>query len=151
MTDSGGAGKFRGGSGTAWEVEPLNDDMTFITFGEGRRIPAVGAAGAASTMIDTKVGRLELVEGDHSETIRENVIKVIKPGDRITNMNPGGGGYGNPMERPVEKVVWDVKNGLVSLDGAREDYGVIITDPVSLDVDITATRALRAKRAVAAK
>ena len=66
-------------------------------------------------------------------------------------MNPGGGGYGNPMERPVEKVVWDVKNGLVSLDGAREDYGVIITDPVSLDVDITATRALRAKRAVAAK
>ncbi|MDP1575482.1 MAG: hydantoinase B/oxoprolinase family protein, partial [Cypionkella sp.] len=68
MTDSGGAGKFRGGSGTAWEVEPLSDDMTFITFGEGRRIPAVGAAGAASTMIDEKVGRLELVEGDHSET-----------------------------------------------------------------------------------
>jgi N-methylhydantoinase B len=151
MTDSGGAGKFRGGSGTAWEVEPLNDDMTFITFGEGRRIPAVGAAGAASTMIDTKVGRLELVEGDRQETIRENVIKVIKPGDRITNMNPGGGGYGNPMERPVEKVVWDVKNGLVSLEGAKEDYGVIIKDPTTLDVDIAATNALRAKRAVAAK
>ena len=151
MTDSGGAGKFRGGSGTAWEVEPLSDDMTFITFGEGRRIPAVGAAGAASTMIDTKVGRLELVEGSHSETIRENVIKVIKPGDRITNMNPGGGGYGNPMERPVEKVVWDVKNGLVSLEGAKEDYGVIIKDPTTLDVDIAATSALRAKRALAAK
>jgi N-methylhydantoinase B len=151
MTDSGGAGKFRGGSGTAWEVEPLSDDMTFITFGEGRRIPAVGAAGAASTMIDTKVGRLELVEGSHSKTIRENVIKVIKPGDRITNMNPGGGGYGNPMERPVEKVVWDVKNGLVSLEGAKEDYGVIIRDPATLDVDIAATSALRAERALAAK
>jgi N-methylhydantoinase B len=151
MTDSGGAGKFRGGSGTAWEVEPLNDDMTFITFGEGRRIPAVGAAGAFSTMTDTKVGRLELVEGERHETIRENVIKVIKPGDRITNMNPGGGGYGNPMERPVEKVVWDVKNGLVSLDGAKEDYGVIIKDPATLDVDIAATSALRAKRALAAK
>ncbi len=103
--------------------------MTFITFGEGRRIPAVGAAGAASTMIDTKVGRLELVEGDRQETIRENVIKVIKPGDRITNMNPGGGGYGNPMDRAVEKVVWDVKNGLVSINGAKEDYGVIIRTP----------------------
>ena len=102
-------------------------------------------------MIDTKVGRLELVEGDHHETIRENVIKVIKPGDRITNMNPGGGGYGNPMERQIDKVVWDVKNGLVSIEGAKEDYGVIITDPVTLDVDITATQALRAKRAVAAK
>ena len=146
MTDSGGAGKFRGGSGTAWEVEPLNDDMTFITFGEGRRIPAVGAAGAASTMVDTKVGRLELVKGDDAKTIRENVIEVIKPGDRITNMNPGGGGYGNPMDRAVEKVVWDVKNGLVSLEGAREDYGVIIKDPATLAVDMTATEALRARR-----
>jgi N-methylhydantoinase B len=152
MTDSGGAGKFRGGSGTAWEVEPLNDDMTFITFGEGRRIPAVGAAGASSTMIDTKVGRLELVEGDRHETIRENVIKVIKPGDRITNMNPGGGGYGNPMERSIDKVLWDVKNGLVSIEGAKADYGVIITDAVALAVDIPATEALRAtRRAVAAK
>ncbi|MEZ5796307.1 MAG: hydantoinase B/oxoprolinase family protein [Paracoccaceae bacterium] len=152
MTDSGGAGKFRGGSGTAWEVEPLNGDMTFITFGEGRRIPAVGAAGAASTMVDTKVGRLELAMGDRHETIRENVIKVIKPGDRITNMNPGGGGYGNPMDRAVEKVVWDVKNGLVSIEGAREDYGVIIADPATLDVDMAETKALRAaRRAVAAK
>ena len=57
MTDSGGAGKFRGGSGTAWEVEPLNGDMMCIGFGEGRRIPAMGAAGAASKLIDTKVGR----------------------------------------------------------------------------------------------
>jgi len=152
MTDSGGAGKFRGGSGTAWEVEPLNDDMTFITFGEGRRIPAVGPAGAASTMIDEKVGRLELVEGDHSETIRENVIKVIKPGDRITNMNPGGGGYGDPMDRAVEKVIWDIKNGLVSVKGAEQDYGIIITDPEKLTVDMAATETLRAtRRAVAAK
>jgi N-methylhydantoinase B len=112
----------------------------------------VGAAGAASTIIDTKVGRLELVEGDRTETIRENVIKVIKPGDRITNMNPGGGGYGNPMERAVEKVLWDVKNGLVSLTGAKEDYGVIITDPATLHVDMAATEALRAtRRAAAAK
>jgi len=66
-------------------------------------------------------------------------------------MNPGGGGYGNPMERPVDKVVWDVKNGLVSIKGAQEDYGVIIRDPATLDVDIAATSALRAKRAPAAK
>ena len=146
MTDSGGAGKFRGGSGTAWEVEPLNDDMTFITFGEGRRIPAVGAAGASSTMIDEKVGRLELVQGTHSATIRENVIKVIKPGDRITNMNPGGGGYGDPMDRAVEKVVSDIRNGLVSIKGAQQDYGIIIADPEKLTVDRRATETLRATR-----
>ncbi len=150
MTDSGGAGKNRGGSGTAWEVEPMNGDMTFITFGEGRRIPAVGAAGASSTMIDEKVGRLELVKDDVASTIRENIIEVIRPGDRITNMNPGGGGYGDPMERAVEKVVWDVKNRLVSVKGAREDYGVIIADPDTLMVDMAATEALRANRRAAA-
>jgi N-methylhydantoinase B len=151
MTDSGGAGKFRGGSGTAWEVEPLNDEMTFITFGEGRRIPAVGAAGAASTMIDTKVGRLELVKGGASSTIRENVIEVIRPGDRITNMNPGGGGYGDPMERPVEMVLADLRNKLVSVTGAREDYGVVVDDPAGPTADLAATRALRAARREAAE
>ncbi|MCB1339015.1 MAG: hydantoinase B/oxoprolinase family protein, partial [Maritimibacter sp.] len=128
----------------------LNDDMTFITFGEGRRIPAVGAAGAASTMIDTKVGRLELVRGGDTKTIRENVIEVIKPGDRITNMNPGGGGFGDPMERAVEKVVSDVKNGLVSVEGAKADYGVVIEDPATLAVDMAATGTLRASRRAAA-
>jgi N-methylhydantoinase B len=147
MTDSGGAGKFRGGSGTAWEVEPLNGDMTFITFGEGRRIPAVGAAGAVSHMIDSKVGRLELKRGGGvaMETIRKNVIEVIKPGQTVTNMNPGGGGYGNPLERPIEKVVSDVKNRLVSIRGAKEDYGVVIRDVETLEVDRAATETLRGR------
>ncbi len=43
MIDSGGAGKFRGGSGTCWEVEPIDAPMTFVMFGEGRRIPAMEA------------------------------------------------------------------------------------------------------------
>lgn len=143
MTDSGGAGLFRGGSGTAWEVEPLDREMTFITFGDGRRIPAVGAAGAQSKMIDSKVGRLELRRGKKVETIRKNVIDKLQPGETVTNMNPGGGGYGNAYERPVDKVVWDVKNGLVSIKGAREDYGVVIKDTASLTVDQAATARLR--------
>jgi len=143
MTDSGGAGKFRGGSGTAWEVEPLDGDMTFIMFGEGRRIPAMGAAGARSAMVSAKVGRLELTRGGETTTIRDNVIETIRPGERVTNMNPGGGGYGNPFERPVEKVVEDVRNGLVSAEGARADYGVAI-DAETLAVDVEETARLRA-------
>jgi N-methylhydantoinase B len=150
MTDSGGAGKFRGGSGTAWKVEPLNDDMTFIMFGEGRRIPAVGAAGAKSAFVDPKVGSLDICRDGEVKTLRDNVIDVIKPGDWVKNKNPGGGGYGNPFERPVDKVVWDVKNGLVSIKGAKEDYGVIISDEKTLAVDIDATNALRARGGKAA-
>ena len=144
MTDSGGAGKFRGGSGTAWEVEPLNGDMLCIGFGEGRRIPAMGAAGAKSALIDRKVGRVELRRGGKVDVERKNIIQTIKTGETITNLNPGGGGYGNPFERPVEKVVWDVRNGLVSIEGARADYGVAITDPETLKVDLAETRRLRA-------
>ncbi|MCA1300695.1 caprolactamase subunit beta [Stappia indica] len=144
MTDSGGAGLYRGGSGTAWEVEPLDSDMTFIMFGEGRWLPALGAAGAGSQMTDTKVGRLELKRDGKVETIRDNTIGVIKPGETVTNMNPGGGGYGDPMQRPVDKVLADVKLGLVSLEGARRDYGVVIEDAGSLRVDLDATRKLRA-------
>jgi N-methylhydantoinase B len=148
MTDSGGAGKFRGGSGTAWEVEPLEGEMTFITFGEGRRIPAMGAAGARSALVEAKVGRLELARGGSVETIRKNVIETIRPGERVTNMNPGGGGYGDPFERPVDWVVEDLRNGLVSAEGARADYGVAI-DPETLEVDAAETARLRARGAAA--
>ena len=151
MTDSGGAGKFRGGSGTAWEVEPLDKEMTFITFGEGRRIPAVGAAGAISKLVDSKVGRLELKRAGGTKVIKTNVIEKLQPGETVTNMNPGGGGYGDPMSRPIEKVVWDVRNGLVSITGAKEDYGVVIKDLRSLEVDVAETHRLRARLAAAAE
>jgi N-methylhydantoinase B len=94
MTDSGGAGKFRGGSGTCWEVEPIDEAMTFVMFGEGRRLPAMGAANARSAMIDSKVGRVEFTRGGEVEVVRKNVIATIKPGETAANMNPGGGGYG---------------------------------------------------------
>ena len=94
-------------------------------------------------MVSAKVGRLELTRGGETTTIRDNVIETIRPGERVTNMNPGGGGYGNPFERPVEKVVEDVRNGLVSAEGARADYGVAI-DAETLAVDVEETARLRA-------
>ncbi len=147
MTDSGGAGKFRGGSGTCWEVEPIDRPMTFVMFGEGRRIPAMGAAGAVSGDLNPKVGRVEFNRGGEIEEVRQNVVATINPGETAANKAPGGGGYGNPFERPIEKVVWDVKNDVVSLAGAREDYGVVITDARTLTVDQAATQQLRGGRA----
>ena len=147
MEDSGGAGKFRGGSGTCWEVEPLDKPMTMITFGEGRRIPAMGAAGAQSAYVDPKVGQLRITRKGKANTIRENVIEEILPGEKAANMNPGGGGFGNPYERDVERVVSDVKNGLVSEKGAKMDYGVVFSNFAALKVDAAKTKALRAKHA----
>ncbi|MDC7713903.1 hydantoinase B/oxoprolinase family protein [Vogesella sp. LYT5W] len=142
LQDSGGAGAHRGGSGTVWEVEPRGHDMTVIAFGEGRQIPTMGAAGAHDVLIDKKLGRLE-VEHDGALTVhRHNVITTLKPGQRARNINPGGGGYGLPWQRPPAQVLADLKNGLISRLAAREEYGVVIADD-NLHIDDAATAALR--------
>ena len=147
MEDSGGAGRNRGGSGTCWEVEPLDTPMTLITFGEGRRIPAMGAAGAKSAMVAPKVGSLELTRNGKTEVITNNVIETIHPGERAANRNPGGGGFGLAFQRDIARVVDDVRNGLVSEKGARLDYGVVFANFTALEVDHHATAALRATAA----
>jgi N-methylhydantoinase B len=146
LMDSGGAGKFRGGSGTVWEVEPIGHDMTVVTFGEGRRFPALSAAGAHSLHIDPKVGRLEVTSGGATTVYRENVVVTIQPGERAANYNPGGGGYGDPFERPATSVLEDVRNGIVSRAAARDEYGLVVKGD-ALEIDWPATHGLRAKAA----
>jgi N-methylhydantoinase B len=69
-------------------------------------------------------------------------LTQLKPGDVVTIDAAGGGGYGNPLERELEMVVSDVMEGYVSLERAREDYGVVI-DPKTMKVDEDATKKLR--------
>ncbi len=66
----------------------------------------------------------------------------LKPGDVVTIDAPGGGGYGNPLERDPEMVVADVVAGYVSAEKAREDYGVLI-EKKTMKADRTGTRKLR--------
>lgn len=56
--------------------------------------------------------------------------------------NPAGGGYGNPLERYPEPVHRDVLDGLVSLEVAKKDYGVVI-NPVTMEIDWKFTEQLR--------
>jgi N-methylhydantoinase B len=57
-------------------------------------------------------------------------------------LSAGGGGRGQAFNRPLERVVEDVRQGYVTIEGARRDYAVVI-DPKSLAVDADATAALR--------
>ena len=142
MTDSGGAGEFRGGSGTRIEIEPLNHAMTVVGFGEGRQLPTSGAAGANNVLLEPKLGRLIHRKADGEEqSFIYNAQLTAQPGERVINVNPGGGGYGNPLRRPVASVVNDVRNGLVSREGARLEYGVVIDS--NGQVDDAATHACR--------
>lgn len=69
----------------------------------------------------------------------------LQKGDIIRVITPGAGGYGDPKKRPVDKVLRDVVEGKVSLQAAKEQYGVVITcdDGIHYVVDEQGTAALR--------
>jgi N-methylhydantoinase B len=67
---------------------------------------------------------------------------TIRKGDSICVITSGAGGWGNPLERDVESVRNDVRNGGVSVERAREVYGVVINEKTG-EADIQATNRLR--------
>jgi N-methylhydantoinase B len=73
------------------------------------------------------------------------LVAHLKEGEAFALKAGGGGGFGDPFDRPAETVAEDVKQGYVSLEAARQLYGVAL-DPKTFTVDATATEALR-KRA----
>ena len=108
--------------------------MTCISFGEGRRIPAMGAAGAQSAHDRTQSRPRRAEAGRQGRDHRKNnIIETIKPGETVTNMNPGGGGYGNPLRAAGRegRLGRQERPGLAS-KARSEDYGVVIADPESL-------------------
>jgi N-methylhydantoinase B len=70
-------------------------------------------------------------------------VKVEK-GDRLIYVTAGGGGWKDPLDRPVDHVQKDVIRKLVSLEKAQRDYGVVL-DPNTLEVNVAETESLRAR------
>jgi N-methylhydantoinase B len=148
-TDTAGAGQWRGGLGT--HVETLNvydrkvwqplDCLTMSGNADGEKFGSVGLLGGKGGT-KTKLGILR--KGSRLE-YRTFDLKYLEPGDILVSDSGGGGGVGDPLDREAEKVRWDVLNEYISIETARDDYGVII-DPETFDVDDEATKALRAKR-----
>ena len=73
----------------------------------------------------------------------------MKAGQRIMFDYGGGGGWGNPLDRDPQAVLDDVLDEYVSVEGARRDYGVVLTGSLvdlTLAIDERATTSLRAER-----
>ena len=138
--DSAGAGEWRGGMGTIyrWRVEA--DDIAVANFGGGNRAETVpfGLEGGN----DAPANQLYLRKADEVIDVDAESFYDFDKGDVFEIYESGGGGYGDAKKRPAEKVREDVQNGVVSIDKAREDYGVVI-DANTLDVDNAATQELR--------
>jgi N-methylhydantoinase B len=141
-TDSGGAGKWRGGLGTLY-VKQLLVPASVYTYVVGRKYPMPGIAGGrpgAPNRLVLKVG------GAEEEAGRTTRIVDHAAGEAIAYHYGGGGGWGDPLERDPAKVLDDVLDEYVSMRSAREDYGVVLTgslQDLDLQVDVQATALLR--------
>ena len=139
--DSGGAGKYRGGVAVVRDWRFLGDQEANLTIRSDRRdFPPYGLYGG-------KKGAPSLnVVNPGTETQRILKTKVtdhLLPGDMIRHVQPGGGGWGDPLDRDPMAVLRDVLNEKVSLAKAEELYGVVISLETS-SVDAKATESKRA-------
>ncbi len=118
--DSGGPGRFRGGLGQntemgcgteePWTVSAMVDRISYPP--EGLLGGGPGARGEL------------LIDGEKEG--RPKTLLTLQPHQRVRLNLPGGGGFGDPLERKPEKVLADVVEGYVSLAGAERDYGVVV-------------------------
>lgn len=141
--DSGGAGKFRGGVGLEREYRVLTD-TTISVLGDHGFIPAAGLAeGQRGSPTRWHVKRHDNGEVEPvSPKFRTKGALGVRAGDVVRLLTPSGGGWGAACERDVARVLDDVLDEKVSLDQARDLYGVVI-DPRSMTVDEKATAASR--------
>jgi N-methylhydantoinase B len=122
--DSAGAGRWRGGLGFVREYEFLTDCMLTVRSANHKHAAwglfGGGSPTASKTTIQPPDG--EVFDTDVLET------RPVKAGSRLAMYQSGGGGYGDPRERPKELVQADVENGYVSRHAAKEIYGVVVED-----------------------
>jgi len=143
IADSGGAGEFRGGLGIRREYLNLAD-ARFSIRSMKHLIPPNGCAGGGSGRRgdlwinpDTPAAkRLPTRYADYP----------LRAGDIFRLDTPGGGGHGDALARDAERVLADVREGLVSREAAERDYGVVLERAGrSWGLDRAATQARRAQ------
>ena len=123
IQDSGGPGKQRGGLGITMQVRNLEKgSWNILSRRMGRPQSFSLLNGKPGSEADTMI-RFPGEKGFHDVNLGLN---PVPPYSEVMFMTGGGGGWGDPMERDPEKVLWDVKEGYISTKAAYEEYGVVI-------------------------
>ncbi len=138
--DSGGAGRHRGGLGAECVVQALAP-IAFNSTIERVHCKPWGLDGGLAgdgNLIDVRVNGEWRGKLPNAKMFTER----IRPGDAFMVRSGGGGGFGAPVERPADQVVFDVIEGYVSAQAAERDYGVIL-DASGKTLDAAATEARR--------
>jgi N-methylhydantoinase B len=140
--DTGGPGRYRGGLGILREYRLLADDVYFGVRSDKSFHPPHGLFGGQAGA--PAVNLIRSATGERTLPPMPMQPITLQVGDVYRHVMAGGGGFGDPLERDPESVRADVLDGKVTVEHAREAYGVILGDHV--EVDAQATRSLRASR-----
>ncbi|MDO3680215.1 hydantoinase B/oxoprolinase family protein [Paenibacillus ehimensis] len=142
-TDSGGAGRFRGGLGIQRDFRILSDGMSYTGLGDRHKFAPWGLEGGKSGSPGSFWVSLN---GGEPERLGSKISGIsLNKEDLVRVCSPGSGGYGNPYDRPAESVLKDVREGKVSRQAAEADYGVVlVSDSTGLRIDEQATAERRA-------
>ena len=107
---------------------------------DGEKFGALGFMGGT----EGKKHTLGVVRKGEKVPFRLNDVQYVEPEDLFWSKSGGGGGVGDPLDREAEKVLWDVLNDYISLEHAKDVYGVVI-DLDAREIDHESTQALREK------
>lgn len=152
LQDSAGAGRWRGGLGVYSNLDLYAETTNIVTYGTHGTIEEERAFG----LFGGKKGALNKIlftfpDGTERQAKPLGVYSLSK-GANVQQWAGGGGGFGDPYLRPAEEVLEDVRNEIVSVNGARDDYGVVIEGdlrhPSSLKVNWEKTNRLRNSRPI---
>jgi N-methylhydantoinase B len=142
--DSGGPGRYRGGLGYEKHIRMLRD-AHFMSIADRSILSCWGLRGG-------RAGRPFSVTIDPGGPDEREVDALadgepVRAGEVIRIRTTGGGGWGDPLDRPYDEVLRDVRWRKVSVSGAAADYGVVVADEVdNAVVDETASDVLRARK-----
>jgi N-methylhydantoinase B len=145
VSDSDGAGKFRGGLGVLREYTFPDHEVTFTVLADRRKFPPRGLFGGH----DGRTARYTLITPDGSEkSLGSKTTFRVPQGAIVRYETCGGGGYGDPLERDPALIQEDVREGKVSIARAATEYGLVVNRG-SFDVDAPGTERLRRVAGVA--
>ncbi|OFZ89763.1 MAG: hypothetical protein A2V78_06070 [Betaproteobacteria bacterium RBG_16_64_18] len=139
--DSGGPGKYRGGLAIDMRVRNFVEGRWNFERARRRGCPAWGLWGGKPG--ETGGYYLRRAGEDGFRSV-DGSRKPVEADSEVIVRTGGGGGWGDPLERDPERVRWDVLEEMISMEAAREHYGVVLGDDLALD--LAATIALRQSR-----
>ncbi len=141
--DSAGAGRWRGGLGVETAFKIGGENTKVVTFGDGDVESPFGLFGGKSATLN-KI-ELQYPGGKVYKATSKDLIEDVPAGTVLFQQAGGGGGYGDPYLRDPVLVAREVKNGIISTEEAKKDYGVVI-DPKTSELNREKTEELRKKK-----